>query len=76
MNEQFVIPPARVWEKIENILDEQDRLKVLPGRENNAIRSKSSAFNPSYYQTKSSRNSFYFGVSSLLLLIGLLYRAN
>ena len=27
MTEQFVVPPARVWEKIEMILDQQDREK-------------------------------------------------
>jgi len=25
MTEQFVVPPSRVWEKIEKILDEQDK---------------------------------------------------
>jgi hypothetical protein len=29
MTEQLVVPPSRVWEKIEKVLDEQDKKKRL-----------------------------------------------
>lgn len=76
MNEQFIKPPARVWEKIESILDEQDRLKVKASASNSINRTRSLQYQPAYFQTKSTKNSFVFGVTSLLLLIGFLYRTN
>ena len=29
MNDEFVIPPAHLWSRIENVLDEQDKMNML-----------------------------------------------
>ncbi len=61
MTEQLVAPPARVWEKIERILDQQDKDRL-----SNVL------FSSPSHQTKS-RFSFYVAAVSVTALAGLVW---
>jgi hypothetical protein len=67
MTEQFVIPPARVWDKIERILDEQEnarkQTKELIGNSFNRI------------STAGRRKSMYLAAAAgVSLLAGLMWK--
>lgn len=65
MTEQLVIPPARVWDKIERILDEQDnRMKNA----NNLIASSFSS-NQKFYN----KHSYQAAVISVGVIVVLLW---
>lgn len=61
LTKQFVVPPARVWEKIESILNQQEKDKYT-----NIL------FSTPSHQTKS-RFSFYVAAVSVTALAGLVW---
>lgn len=63
MNEQFVVPPPRVWEKIKSTLDKQDKSKSF----------KNAFFSRSSHHLIETKNhlSFCFAAVSVTALAGL-----
>ncbi|MCW3111644.1 MAG: hypothetical protein JWR18_40 [Segetibacter sp.] len=65
MTEQLTIPPARVWDKIEKILDEQDN------RRNSANNMIASSFEQPNYPKR--RNVYLATVAGLTVIAGLMW---
>lgn len=66
MTDQLTIPPARVWDKIEKILDEQDN------RRNSANNIIASSFKQTSYPKR--RNVYLATVAGLTVIVGLVWR--